>query len=78
MADLEKIQELVNIAVKKETESLRGEIEKLKIENVELKKKMHDLDQAVDNNEQYSRKSSLILSSLIPIWRKYPRPTHGR
>ena len=62
MADLEKIQELVNIAVKKETESLRGEIEKLKIENVELKKKMHDLDQAVDNNEQYSRKSSLILS----------------
>ena len=62
MADLEKIQELVSIAVKKETDSLRGEIEKLKKENADLKKQVQELDRAIDENEQYSRKSSLILS----------------
>ena len=43
MADLEKIQELVSIAVKKETDSLRGEIEKLKKENADLKKQVQEL-----------------------------------
>ena len=62
MVDMDKIQELINRAVKKETEKLWGEIELLKKENSDLKKKVHELDCKVDDNEQYSRKSSLILS----------------
>ena len=62
MTDLGKIQEMVSNAVKKETDSLRNEIEALKTENAELRKKVQELDHIIDVNEQYSRKSSLILS----------------
>ena len=62
MTDTKKIQELVEAAVKKEVESLRGQIEKLKTDNTELRQRVLELEKATDENEQYSRKSSLILS----------------
>ena len=48
--------------VRRELDQLKLETEKLKKENAELRMTVSNLENAVDEVEQYSRKSSLILS----------------
>ena len=50
------------VACRKEITQLRGETEKLRRENSELRVMVKNLEGSIDETEQYSRKSSLILS----------------
>ena len=59
---MENVQELVEKAVKAATESLRTELREVREENAKLKERMTNLERNIEKNEQYSRKTSLILS----------------
>ena len=69
---MEEISKIVSAAVKDAIVNLKGEfnksltvmqteLEALKAENSELKKRIIDAERAVEKNEQYNRKTSLIL-----------------
>lgn len=69
---MEDISKLVDAAVKDVIDNLKGEfnkslasmkteLEALKAENSELKKRITEAERAVEKNEQYGRKTSLIL-----------------
>ena len=65
----EDIKALVAEAVSREMEGVRKELDELKLEtdkvrkeNIELRKAVQILEDTIDEVEQYSRKSSLILS----------------
>ena len=69
---MEDVEEMINRAVKVATDKLRDEFEKnnaaivgelaeLKEENGHLKVRIRDMERALERNEQYNRKTSLIL-----------------
>ena len=59
--NMEKVKELISQTVKTETESLKKELVLLRTENNKLKEKVNQLEWALDEVEQYNRKSCLIL-----------------
>ena len=90
--DREAIENLVMEAVKKETAFLREEIknlkteqkeskemiEKLKNENKKLCAEVTKVDRNLDQLEQYSRKTSLILGGAFPEGRDEETPSETR
>ena len=59
---MEEIRELVAQAVQAEMSEIQQELRTLKAENQELRQLVRRLEFSLDETEQYSRKSSLILS----------------
>ena len=59
--NLEQVKALVAQAIEAETADLKKEIAALKVENVKLNEKITKLEWALDEAEQYNRKTSLIL-----------------
>ena len=65
---MDEVEQLVSRAVKAATDELRVELNEVREENRKLKVRMTDMERALDKNEQYSRKTSLILSGKsIPV-----------
>ena len=69
---MEDISKMVSKAVKEATDDLKkefnetnlaikAELDSLKAENFELQKRIIDMERATEKNEQYNRKTSLIL-----------------
>ena len=70
---MEEVEQVINKYVKAATEKLRaefeernaaiiGELAELKEENTNLKDRIRDMERTAERNEQYNRKTSLILS----------------
>ena len=59
--DMEQVKEMILQTVRKETEYLKNELSLLKTKNNKLREKVNHLEWALDEVEQYNRKSCLIL-----------------
>ena len=77
--NLEQVRALVAQAVEKETADLKKEIAALKAENVKLDEKITKLEWALDEAEQYNRKTSLILGGEgVPEGKQGESPAETR
>ena len=65
-------------ATKKETDALKEEIKNLKLENQKLKDTVTTLDRGLDELDQYSRKTSLILGGAFPEGEEWESPSTTR
>lgn len=76
---VEQIKELVAQTVEKETKALKEEILALKSENAKLNNKIIQLEWALDDVEQYSRKTSLIIGGDgVPMGKQDETPAETR
>lgn len=76
---MEKVKELVALAVEQETASMKKDILDLKSENSKLKDKITELEWALDDAEQYNRKTSLIIGGEgVPKHKEDETPAETR
>ena len=76
---LEQVKVLIQNAVREETAALKNDILALQKENEKLNEKITKLEWALDDAEQYSRKTSLIISGdVVPEGKPDETPAETR